>query len=87
MAAAEQSANNESPNAKKLKVTNPDPDVSDDWETVEKPEDFLADEHPKVNAAEDTKAPIAEKSVDDDEFTEIASGGGTSRMNPLLKDW
>ncbi|KAG7006601.1 ADP-ribose glycohydrolase MACROD2 [Physcia stellaris] len=80
IAAAEKSANNESPNAKKLKVTNPDPDVGDDWETIEKPEDFLADEDPKP-------------AVDAEGAKEVADGKGEREgegslgKNALLKDW
>ena len=88
MDAAEKSANNESPNAKKLKVMNPDPDVSDDWETIEKPEEFLADDEPvEATAADDAKASTTDKLKDTEKIPETSGGEGTLGKNTLLKDW
>ncbi|KAL8797299.1 MAG: hypothetical protein Q9195_000453 [Heterodermia aff. obscurata] len=87
MDAVEKSANNESSNAKKLKVMNPDPDVSDDWETIEKPEDFLADEPAEATAADDAKASTAGKPKDEETKPEISGSEGTLGKNALLKDW
>lgn len=86
VAAAEKSANNESPNAKKLKVTNPDPDVGDDWETIEKPEDFLADEEPKLIAETGTMGEKGKVAKGQGEGKGEA-GAGTLGKNALLKDW
>ena len=87
MDAAEKSANNESPNTKKLKVMNPDPDVSDDWETIEKPEDFLADEPAETTAVDDAKPSTKEISKDAGKTPEVPESEGTLGKNALLKDW
>ena len=95
VAAAEKSANNEEPNTKKLKVTNPDVEP-DDWETVEKPEDLFETESAaekemaKTDAAASRGAglavpdPIKEEPAMEEKET---SAGGSLERNSLLKDW
>ena len=87
MDAAEKSANNESPNAKKLKVMNPDPDITDDWETIEKLDEFLADEPAEATVADDAKALTTEERKDDEKQPGISGKEGTLGKNALLKDW
>lgn len=96
VAAAEKSANHEELGAKKLKVTNPDVE-SDEWETVEKPEDFnqtvntaendMANSEAAVSksAGEADPAPVKEPPVDDQE--KGAATGGNLGKDSLLKDW
>ena len=66
---------------------NPDPDVLDDWETIEKPEDFLADEPAEATAADGAKASTTEKTKDDEKKPEDLGSEGTLGKNALLKDW
>lgn len=87
IAAAAESTNNESPNAKKLKVTNPDPDVGDDWETIEKPEDFLADEDPKPAVDAGSTAEEAKEVAGGKAEGKGEAGEGSLSKNALLKDW
>lgn len=95
IAAAEKSANNEEPESKKLKVTNPDVE-SDDWEQVEKPEDFLEIESAaekdmaqseaaaSKSAGEAVPETIAEIPTAEEKET---SADGSLGKNSLLKDW
>lgn len=83
MAAVEASAKGESTTATKLKVTNPDPDVDEDWETIEKPEDFLADSEPVAAAPPSTE----DKPAEDEKASKTSEGEGTLGKNALLKDW
>ena len=92
IAAAEKSANNEEPSTKKLKVTNSLVE-SEEWETVEKPEEFLETEDAAgkdisqsgviVDAA--VPEPVERKHAE--EAKNAASAGGGLGENSLLKDW
>ena len=87
MDAAEKSANNESPDVKKLKVMNPDPDVAEDMYTIDKVEDIIYDEPAEAAAGDDAKASTTEKPKDDEKKSGISGAEGTLGKNTLLKDW
>ncbi len=95
VAAADRSANNEEPGKKKLKVINPDVEP-DDWETIEKPEEFLETESAaeKIEAKSESRVRktageaipeiIEEKPAAEEKE---ASAVGNHEKNSLLKDW
>ena len=94
VAAAEKSANNEEPDTKKLKVTNPDIEP-DDWEKVENPEELRVESAAEKDMAKSglTASKIAGEHIPDiveeqpttekKESVEDANLG----KNSLLKDW